>query len=227
MIAVNMPGKMTGGEFTSLGTGLERVGFSTRIIIILLCFSLACAGAGARWSGLRARYLGLKSLTGSFVQTVEPSDGSDPMVFKGRFYFALPNRFRLEVREPVQQVIVGSDSLVVFYLPEEKRAVFQQRSQPVPMLAFVQPLLDTTSVVTEEQTDDGRVVLVFADSEWTMFRELRIEPDRTGTRVDAFSFVDEWGNRCRFVLAEQRWNVSIPAKMFKFVPPAGTVVEYQ
>ncbi len=200
--------------------------FCRRCLFGLLVFFVFVAVAGERWAELRQRYLGLKTLAGSFTQTVVSDMSDEPMVFKGRFYFALPDRFRLEVKEPVEQVIVGSDSMVIFYLPAEKRVVFQRRSQPAPVLAFIQPLLDTTSIVTEQE-EDGIVVLTFVSGAGALFEDMKIELDRSGTRVAAVSFVDDWGNRCRFVLSEQRWNVALPAKLFKFVPPAGTTVEYQ
>ncbi len=71
------------------------------------------------------------------------------------------------------------------------------------------------------------MVLTFVSGAGALFEDMKIELDRSGTRVAAVSFVDDWGNRCRFVLSEQRWNVALPAKLFKFVPPAGTTVEYQ
>jgi len=183
------------------------------------------ASPGEKWQNLRQRYLNLKSLAGSFTETIEPADdtGQDPIVFKGRFVFQLPHCFRLEVEQPVSQVIIGNDSVVWFYFPDEKRAVLQTNRQPVPLLSFIQPLLDSTTKIIEE----GAGILAFADNTAGFLNELRLELDKTNTRIIAFSFVDEMGNHCRFQLENQRWNPQVPAKTFRFIPPARVTVEYQ
>ncbi|MGQ9707992.1 MAG: LolA family protein [bacterium] len=194
-------------------------------IFCLIIVSLVLAQKSDTWLRLYNRYLGLKSLSGSFIETIEPESGAGqtPIIFKGRFSFQLPNRFRLEVSEPVSQVIVGNDSVVWFYFPDEKRAVLQTSHQPIALLAFIQPILDTTATVIEEE----RGVISVMTGSGSLLNNLRLELNETGTLIEAFSFIDEWGNHCRFVLKKQRWNPSLPAKLFRFRPPAGTTIEYQ
>ncbi|MEO0005240.1 MAG: hypothetical protein ABIK49_04475, partial [candidate division WOR-3 bacterium] len=88
---------------------------------------------------------------------------------------------------------------------------------------FVEPLLDTSAEVFEER--EG--VLVVRGGRGGFFEELKLELDKSGRRIEAFSFVDEWGNYRRFVLSNQRWNPSVSPKSFRFVPPKGTTIEYQ
>ncbi|MCL6466251.1 MAG: outer membrane lipoprotein carrier protein LolA [candidate division WOR-3 bacterium] len=179
------------------------------------------------WVKLRERYLGLKSLSGSFTERLVAEMTGETTFFAGSFYFQMPNRFRLEVTKPMRQVIVGNESIVWFYLPEEKRAVMQRRQEPFPLLAFIAPLLDTTGKITEQRLPDGTILLLIQDEAGAVFRDMKLELDKSGSRVDAFSFVDDWGNRCRFVLQNQRWNPVLGQKLFRFVPPPGTTVEYQ
>ncbi len=182
--------------------------------------------AGEQWRALRQRYLGLRSLAGSFTEELTPEAG-DRIVFEGKFFFQLPKRFRLEVSKPTRQLIVGSDSVVWFYFPEEKRAVCQTRSQGFPLLAFLEPLLDTTSHIREETTGSGRRVVRIQPAGEALLSDLVLELDATGTRVVGFSFVDDWGNHCHFVLTDQRWNPSLASKLFRWRPPAGTKIEFQ
>jgi outer membrane lipoprotein carrier protein len=199
-----------------------------RLIVLIILAGVAfaeTADATGNWSKLRQQYLNLKSLSGSFTETVEPSmnSGGEPLVFRGRFIFELPYRFRLEVTEPLRQIIVGNDSVVWFYFPDEKRVVLQTRRQPVPLMSFIEPLLDSSTAIVSR--DDN--VIAFAGNSEALLNDLRLELDQSGTRVAAFSFTDELGNRCRFTLENQRWNPPVPAKTFRFVPPAGVTVEYQ
>lgn len=197
-------------------------------IILLIISFLTLAGLAYqpdRWQRLRHRYLNLKSLAGNFIETIEPAEttGQEPIVFKGRFLFKLPHQFRVEVFEPERQIIVGKDSIIWFYFPTEKRAVLRTGCQPIPFLGFIQPLLDSTATIIEE----GAGVITLADNPGDFLYQLRLELDNTGTRIDAFSFIDEMGNRCRFVLTDQRWNQQVNPKNFRFIPPKGVTVEYQ
>ncbi|NPV14673.1 outer membrane lipoprotein carrier protein LolA [candidate division WOR-3 bacterium] len=209
------------------------------LFFIILCFPFITAslfagsgdqrgetGQNTSWIKLRQRYLGLKSLSGGFTETLVSEMSEETTFFAGSFYFQMPNRFRLEVTKPMRQVIVGNDSIVWFYLPAEKRAVMQKRREPFPLLAFITPLLDTTGTITEENLPDGTKVLLIQDDDGSIFRDMRLELDQSGLRVDGFSFYDDWGNWCRFVLKGQKWNPVLAPKLFQFVPPAGTTIEY-
>lgn len=201
-------------------------------ITIVLCFAQLPQADSAQIGNpveiLRRRYLSLKSLSGNFIETVESAEGDErPMVFEGKFAFQLPNRFRLEVTKPSRQLIVSSDSVILFYFPEEKRAVVQTRAQPFPLLAFLEPLFDTTAKIEEETAGGEKPVILIQTRQESFFTDMRLELDKTKTRVDAFSFTDNWGNRYHFVLTSQRWNPNLSPKLFKFVPPSGTDIEYQ
>ncbi|MCX7732930.1 MAG: outer-membrane lipoprotein carrier protein LolA [candidate division WOR-3 bacterium] len=198
--------------------------FRQTVLLIILAAALGLGSPADRWQTLRNRYLGLKSLAGSFTETIKPAEntGQEPLIFKGSFLFQLPHNFRLEVQEPVRQTIVGNDSVVWFYFPDEQRAVRQQRNQPVPLLAFVEPLLDTSSRITEEGTG---IILIENDN--SFLSPLRLELDPTGTTVTGLTFTDELGNQCRFLLNRQRWNPPVSRKNFRFTPPRGVTVEFQ
>lgn len=191
---------------------------------VLLLVALGLGSLTERWQVLRQRYQGLRSLAGSFTETVKPAEdtGGNPVVFKGTFIFQLPHNFRLEVQEPVPQIIVGNDSVTWFYFPAERRAVRQQRNQPVPLITFLQPLLDSTSRITQE--GDG---IILIENENSPISSLRLELDRTGTTITGFSFSDALGNQYRFLITSQRWNPPVKRNSFRFTPPQGVTVEFQ
>lgn len=198
--------------------------FRKTVLLVTLAVVLGLGAPADRWQSLRNRYLRLKSLAGSFTETIKPAENpeSEPLIFKGSFLFQLPHNFRLEVREPVRQTIVGNDSVVWYYFPDEQRAVRQQRNQPVPLLAFFEPLLDTSSRITDEGT--GTILI---ENNNSFLSPLRLELDPSGTTITGLSFTDEMGNQCRFVLTRQRWNPPVSRKSFWFIPPKGVTVEFQ
>ncbi|MBM3314290.1 outer membrane lipoprotein carrier protein LolA [candidate division WOR-3 bacterium] len=179
------------------------------------------------WQALRHRYLSLRTLSGSFEQTVCSEFEGTCQSFSGTFAFHLPGRFRLEVTDPVRQLIVGTDSCVWFHFPDEQRVVRQTGSGSVPLLAFLAPVLDSSTAAEVSTDSTGTpVVRVVSDSPEAL-AGLVLELNAARDRIVGFAFDDDFGNHYDFRLLEQRWNPRLPGRTFQFSPPAGTVVEQQ
>jgi outer membrane lipoprotein carrier protein len=191
--------------------------------LLLVAASLALGDSS--WVRLRQRYAGLKSLSGTFTETISATP--DAAVFKGRFAIRLPNHYRLEVTEPVRQVIIGEDSVVWFHFPAEGRAVRQPAGSSIPLLAFLAPVMDSATDATVTTDSAGGNVVRFPDEELSALSGLVLELDRSRARITGFRFEDDLGNRYNFTLTSQQWNPRLPWSRFRFTPPAGTVVEYQ
>lgn len=192
---------------------------------LILLFTVAMSTDHQLWQTLRENYLGLRSLSGSFEQLVQTDTEADRR-FVGSFWTILPDRYRLEVSEPEQQLMVAGDSLLWFYFPTESRAVREAQPRAMPLLAFLEPVLDSSSEVRFEADQDGqRVVVVEPADEMATIQNLRLELSPDGRRIDAFDFSDPWGNQYRFLLKFQVWNPDLPAELFEFTPPPGTNIE--
>lgn len=196
-------------------------------VLLLLAFIVGLAPAVTpQWATLRSRYLGLKTLSGDFEQTIcNDFDGSCQR-FAGSFRIQLPGRYRLEVRSPKRQLIVCDSATLWIYLPDEKRALRQAAIGASPVLAFLDPVLDpnTDALVLVDSTGRTRVRVLTPDS-LSALADLELELDPAGRRIDAFSFTDGWGNKTRFVLKNQQWNQRLAPKLFVFTPPRGTTIE--
>ncbi len=207
---------------------MKRVVLDISFAILLTVIAGYTAELSTLGEGLRRQYLGLKSIAGSFTERiVMKEDDREPLFFEGRFSAILPHRFRLEVIRPVRQIIVGNDSVLWFYFPDEKRAILQTQGQSFPFLAFLEPLLDTTAKIIEEPPEDGKPVISIQPNEDAFFAEMKLTLDKTKKRIDGFSFLDNSGNRYQFILKNQRFNPPLSPKEFRFVPPPGTSIEYQ
>ena len=178
------------------------------------------------WAGLRSHYLGLTTLSGTFTETICAEGEGTCRSFEGRFDIRLPDHYRLEVTEPEQQLIIGTDSLLWFHFPTENRAVRHEGAQSVPLMVFIEPVTDTATVVVLTTNEYGATVVeVESEEEMAAFYDLKLELSDAGTRVDAFEFNDPLGNHYHFRLRGQIWNEPISDETFRFSPPAGTEVE--
>ncbi len=64
----------------------------------------------------------LHSITADFVQTRKLKALTDPLVARGRLWFEMPNRFRWELGQPAQTIIVKDASQLLMVSPRLKRA---------------------------------------------------------------------------------------------------------
>jgi outer membrane lipoprotein carrier protein len=179
------------------------------------------------WQNLRRAYLSLRTLSGAFEQTICSEFEGTCQTFSGTFAFQLPGRFRLEVTDPVHQLIVGSDSCVWFHFPDEQRAVRQPGPGSVPLLGFLTPVLDSTTTAAFATDSSGTPVVRVTSDNPEALAGLVLELNPARTRITGFSFDDDFGNHYRFRLTAQRWNPRLPGNTFRFSPPAGAVVEQQ
>lgn len=198
---------------------------TTAAIAVIL--STASPVTDSIWDSLRQRYLGLQTLSGEFTETVCAEGEGVCRTFEGKFQIEVPSLYRLEVTEPESQLIVGNDSVLWMYFPAEGRAVRQAGGQSVPILAFLGPVLDTTTTGTMVINEYGATVLKVTgpDEDLGAFYDLELELDDDLGHVDAFRFTDAWNNHYHFRLRNQVWNASIPVAQFEFDPPPGVQVE--
>lgn len=193
---------------------------------LLLTLLVAAPADSLLWRNLRENYLGLRSLSGSFEQTVRSEAEGTTQRFSGSFWSVLPDRYRLEVTSPERQVIVAGDSALWFYFPAENRAVREAQPRSMPLLAFLEPVLDPATTARIEQLPDGRTLVhVETEDEMTALQDLRLELSADRRRIEAFEFSDPWGQDYRFILTAQQWNPQLPDATFEFTPPRGTTIE--
>ncbi len=191
----------------------------------LLLAVMFMAPAGETWGQLRERYSRLRTLSGEFEEILIPGFDTTQQRFYGNFYVRLPGSFRIEVKFPYKQTIVGDDSTLWIYFPEEKRALRQAGNTPVPFLAFFRLLQDPSVDVQVSKDSAGFTRLYVSDTSGSVFSDFTLTLDKTRTRVAQFSFADGWGNRYAFKLFRQQWDAKIPSHLFRFSPPRGTRVD--
>jgi outer membrane lipoprotein carrier protein len=196
-------------------------------LTLLLLTAGPAPDSDSTWRALRERYLGLRTLSGRFAETISSDLEGGEQTFTGSFSVRLPDDYRLEVESPTPQLIVGNDSVLWLYFPDELRAVRQAHGQAIPLLAFLEPLTDPASTARLESEGAGpvRLAVVQADTLMATMFDLVFELDENAARIRRFSFTDAWDGNYEFVLTGQEWNPVLDDRLFRFTPPPGTDVE--
>jgi outer membrane lipoprotein carrier protein len=196
------------------------------LLLLGLLLGLAQAASDSIWPGLRARYVGLKTLSGTFTENICSDQQGTCTQFEGTFAIAVPARYRLEVTEGKKQLFVSDSTNLWIYLADEQRAMKQPAGGFAPVLAFLGPVLDSTATGEVSKDSTGiYVVKVTMGDEMSALNDLLLELNEAGTRIDGFSFTDGLGNKVHFRFYDQKWNERLPAETFKFTVPKGVAVE--
>jgi len=201
-----------------------------RQIVLLLGLSICLAVASDHpiWKNLRARYLGLKTLSGTFTENICSDEKGTCTEFEGKFAISLPARYRLEVTGAMKQLFVSDSATLWIYLPDAKRVIRRPGGGFAPILAFLGPILDSTATGEVAKDSTGTyVVKIVTDDEMSAMNDLVLELDETGTRIDGFSFKDGVGQKIHFGFYDQKWNPKFSPVLFEFTPTKGMTVEEQ
>jgi outer membrane lipoprotein carrier protein len=195
-------------------------------LILACCVCLSAAADHPIWVNLRSAYLRLKTLSGLFTETICSEEQGTCTTFEGRFAISLPDRYRLEVTEGQKQLFLSDGTNVWAYLPELRRAIKRPAAGVAPIMAFLEPILDSTSTVEVAKDSSGiYVVKVCPDGDMSAMSDLVLELNETGTQIDGFAFKDGMGQRIHFGFYNQDWNPKLKPELFKFTPPKGVAVE--
>ena len=195
-------------------------------MLLGFCVCLAAAANDSIWQNLRARYLGLKTLSGTFTENLCSEQDGTCTEFDGTFAISLPARYRLEVTEGTKQLFVSDSTNLWIYLADQKRAMKQPAGGFAPVLAFLGPVLDSTATAEVSKDSTGiYVVKVSMGDEMSAMNDLLLELNETGTRINGFSFNNGMGNKVHFSFYDQQWNPKLSPALFKFTPPKGVTIE--
>ena len=196
---------------------------------ILCCVILVLGAALARdarteLESVIARYQKVNTIAGRFEQSICSEDQGYCMDFAGKFSLARPDKFRFDINDPFEQVLVGDSSDLWVYFPESSMA----RHTPGMRNPFFEILLNSSTDVFQAESlttvdNATRLTLLPADSLASFQRiALLLNKDHYITQID---MDDGLGNHTKYSLLDVKYNARIAGSVFKFTPPEGTNVE--
>ncbi|MCH4272488.1 outer membrane lipoprotein chaperone LolA [Kerstersia gyiorum] len=195
------------------------------LFAVLMCSaSLARADALAQ---LQAFINGVQAAQGSFTQVVQAEDGSLAPQQQGDFAFQRPGRFRWEVKQPYEQLVLSDGSVLLQYDPDleqmTQRRVDEAIGASPAAILFGSGKLDDNFVLTPRPARAGM--------EW-----LRATPRQADAGFESLDIGlrdnlpvvlevrDGFGQMTRIELDNLRTAGQLDDSLFSFVPPAGTDV---
>jgi outer membrane lipoprotein carrier protein len=169
----------------------------------------------------------LKSVSGTFDQSVTDANGHRGDESRGTLALEAPRQFRWETTEPYQQTIVADGTRVWVYEPDlEQVSVRSQTSEevhsPLTILTDLSQL-DTQFTSSDGGNHDGLIWLKLTSKA----KEPQFEYAELGfdtANLQRMRFKDQLGNSTEIRFADWKRNPGFSAGTFKFTPPKGVDV---
>ncbi|MGD9942699.1 MAG: outer membrane lipoprotein chaperone LolA [Burkholderiaceae bacterium] len=171
-----------------------------------------------------------RSAQGDFTQQLLRENGQVAESSSGSFAFSKPGRFRWEVRQPFEQLLVADGSKLYFFDKDLNQVTVRKLSESMSStpaaILFGTEDLDRQFQLRELAPKDGREWLeALPRSQEPGFERISLA-FRNGL-PEVMEVRDAFGRLSRFTFAGIRRNLAIAAESFRFVPPKGADVVEQ
>lgn len=200
--------------------------------LVILAFLLTPLYARADAAAdLAARLSALKTLKGTFEQTVLDKGGTQLQDANGTMVVARPNRFRWHTKKPFEQLVVSDGKQVWIYDADLEQVVIKPLANQVsktPALLFGGNPGDIDKSFRVEETDHDGSRVTFSlkpKDKDPMFSVLEVTFD--GRRPASMRLEDALGQKTTIDFNDLTINGSIPDDRFRFTPPKGADVIHQ
>lgn len=194
---------------------------------ILLALNIAMAATPSQtFNAVINRYAGLNTFKAIFNEKIcSKTDGTCTML-GGTFTYASPNKFRVDVSLPTEQLVLSDGSVTWIYIPSANQAIKTRPGPEQALFLFASNLRN----YNEQYTVELKSTKDYLEAHFTS------KPDKKVYLKEFVLLINPSANEIAgvkmeqgemeitFMLEKTQFNVSVPGPMFTFSPPEGTTV---
>jgi outer membrane lipoprotein carrier protein len=187
---------------------------------------LAAATHQETFNAVISRYAGISSLTASFEERICSKKDDSCQILKGMFTFASPDKFRVDVTVPMQQLVLSDGKVTWIYLPTANQAIKTNPGPEQELFLFVERLQNYSKQYTvklkpgKEHLEAHFTAKPDAKVFFSSFVMLidTSENDLAGVKIE------QADNEIFFLIDDVQRNAAVADTKFSFSPPDGTTV---
>lgn len=198
-----------------------------RAFCLLPSLLLPVAALAAGLDQLRAFVAATHSARANFTQSVVAKSGRKPQLSQGTFVFSRPGKFRWTYDKPYYQLIVGDGEKLWIHDPDLNQVSVKKLGQalgssPAALLAG-DAALEKHFVIVDGGSSEGQELIEATPRA----QDGNFERVRIGFRDNlphSMEVRDNFGQTTTLQFSQFERNPTLPAGMFRFVPPKGADV---
>lgn len=187
---------------------------------------LAAATPSETFNAVINRYAGISSLTASFEERICSKKDGTCQILKGTFTYSAPDKFRVDVTVPMEQLVLSDGKVTWIYLPTANQAIKTKPGPEQEMFLFAERLKDYDEQYTV-QLKPGKEHL---EAHFTAIPGQKVFLKGFVLLIDASRNelagikVAQGDSELVFLLEDLQYNAAVADTKFSFSPPEGTTV---
>ncbi len=187
---------------------------------------LAAATPSETFNAVITRYAGISSLTASFEERICSKADGTCQILKGTFTYASPNKFRVDVTVPMEQLVLSDGVVTWIYLPTANQAIKTKPGPEQEMFLFAARLQNyseqyTVKLKSGKEHLEAHFTAIPGKKVFLKGFVLLIDASRNEL---AGVKVEQGDNEVIFLLDSLQYNTKVAESQFSFSPPDGTTV---
>ena len=163
----------------------------------------------------------------TFNKTVEKK-----FIFKGSLYVKKPDKLRMEIKEPEEQLIIANGQILWIYLPDNKQVVKEKldvsnKSKTALTILTGMARLDRDFEISREQGSEksrGYTLGLIPKDTKSMIKRMKLDVDKNDFSFQKVTVEDSFGNWTSYELKNVKINSGISDSKFDFKPLDGVEV---
>jgi len=181
-------------------------------------------------SEIQKKYENVNDLEAGCIQETFNNTVGKKFRFKGKLYIKKPDKLRMEIEDPEEQLIVTNGSILWIYIPENNQVVKEKldinnKSKTALMILAGMAKLDRDFKIYKKSDDNKKYFLgLFPKDSKSSVKKMELEIDKKGYNVEKVIVEDSFDNWTSYELLNVRINKGISDSKFDFKIPEGVEV---
>lgn len=173
-----------------------------------------------------SKYSSASSLKAIFKEQICSKSQGTCQELRGTFIYSSPNKFRLDVVIPMEQLVVSDGNTFWIYLPTQNQAIQTKPGPEQELFLFVSRLSNYSEIYTVNTVQkDGTVEAKFTakPDKQPFLKEFTLLLDPNKNDIDGIK-ITEGDSEIIFYMESVKLNVKTSPSQFLFSPPEGTTI---
>ena len=178
-------------------------------------------------SEIQKKYESVKEVEAVCVEETFNKTLDKKFKFKGMLYIKKPDKVRMEIKEPEEQLIVANGSFIWIYIPENNQVVKEKMDEnnksklAITILTGMAKLDRDFNIYKDQGSSKNYIVRLIPKESTGFIKKMNLEINKKKYDIEKVVVEDSLGNWTSYELSEVKINSSISDSKFDFKIPGG------
>lgn len=200
------------------------------LFILTVPLNLMAEDAEGYLNKIEKEYSGVKSIEAKCVQTFYNRTMGKTFTFKGTVFIRRPDKFRWEITDPDEQLIIIDGENLWIYTKENNQVIKESADKKgraklaLLLLADINELKKNFTITVANDGSETLELGLMPNEATADVKSARLIVNKSNYRIAGIKITDAYDNHSVYSFEETVFNSNIPDSRFVYVPPDGVEV---